>query len=194
MEWLLRIYLLAGLIGHKLLWEVLKRRRGGPTAAPAPPKPLRVRAVKAVKTAILLGILAQTLVPTDWMPFPIAAEPFWLRVTGVAIYTFGLLIAVLGRTQLGENWSDIETATVLREQQVVSRGVYGYIRHPIYVGDLLLLYGLELALNSWLVLGVVALTPIVLRQAIREEKMLEQQLRGYAEYRAATKRFIPFVA
>ena len=76
---------------------------------------------------------------------------------------------------------------------MVSRGVYAYIRHPIYSGDLLLLLGLELALNSWLVLGAAALIPIVFQRAVKEENSLSEQLSGYGAYIQRTKRFIPFV-
>ena len=149
-----------------------------------------VKLVKLVKVAILLGIVAQTMLPEI---FPISPEPFLLRVIGVALYTAGLLIAVTARFQLDNNWSDIETAKVLSHQAVVSNGIYGYIRHPIYVGDLLLLLGLELSLNSWLVLGVALLTPVVLFQATLEEKKLISDLPGYELYCRNTKRFIPFV-
>ncbi|HEV8525468.1 MAG TPA: hypothetical protein VGQ71_13300, partial [Terriglobales bacterium] len=67
-------------------------------------------------------------------------------------------------------------------------------RHPIYVGDLLLLVGLELALNSWLVMAVLGLVPFVLRKAILEERILAERLPGYGEYIRRTKRFIPYVA
>ena len=72
-------------------------------------------------------------------------------------------------------------------------------RHVILLGSKLhlintvLLTGLELALNSWLVLGVVLLVPIVTRQAVQEEAMLRQTLEGYTDYCTRTKRFIPFV-
>jgi protein-S-isoprenylcysteine O-methyltransferase Ste14 len=87
----------------------------------------------------------------------------------------------------------VEEAQVLPEQQVVSSGIYGYIRHPIYTGDLLLLAGLELALNSWLVLGVLAPLVMVVRRAKAEEAILSRALPEYADYTARTKRFIPFV-
>jgi protein-S-isoprenylcysteine O-methyltransferase Ste14 len=146
--------------------------------------------VKAVKIAILLGILVQV-----WLPdvLPISEDPFAIRVIGTAIYTAGLLVAIAARFQLGDNWSNIETGQVLTHQQVVSRGIYSYIRHPIYTGDLLLLLGLELALNSWLVLGVLVLIPVVLLKAIKEEQMLQRELAGYGDYCRETKRFIPFV-
>lgn len=188
---LLRLYLLAGLVAHKAVWEVLKRRKAPSAQKPAPQdqSPM-VKLVKLVKVAILLGIVAQTMLPEI---FPISPEPFLLRVIGVALYTAGLLIAVTARFQLDNNWSDIETAKVLSHQAVVSNGIYGYIRHPIYVGDLLLLLGLELSLNSWLVLGVALLTPVVLFQATLEEKKLISVLPGYELYCRNTKRFIPFV-
>lgn len=188
---LLRLYLLAGLIAHKAVWEILKRRKAPSAEKPAPkPQPLTVQLVKTVKVGILLGIVAQTMLPEI---LPISPEPFSLRVAGIAIYTAGLLIAVIARFQLDNNWSDIETAQVLSHQQVVSNGIYGYVRHPIYVGDILLLYGLELSLNSWLVVGVALMTPVILLQATREEKKLVETLPGYDSYCQNTKRFIPFV-
>lgn len=183
---LLRLYLLAGLVAHKALWEWMKRGRGK-TGRPV----VQIGVVKAVKIAILCGIAVQTLLPEI---LPIADDPRTLRTVGTVVFTLGLGIAIAGRVQLGSNWSDIETAGVLGKHSVVSHGVYRYVRHPIYVGDLVLLVGLELALNSWLVLGALALAPIVLRQAVREEQTLVATLPGYANYCARTKRFIPFVA
>jgi protein-S-isoprenylcysteine O-methyltransferase Ste14 len=189
---LLRAYLFAGLVAHKLVWERLKRhQRSTATTAAMGDAPLRVRAAKLAKTIVLGGILLQTVTPWPW--FPIAGDPGGLVGVGVAIYTIGLAIAIAGRVQLGGNWSDIEAAQVLSHQTVVNHGLYRYVRHPIYVGDLLLLSGLELALNSWLVLGVLVLTPIVLSRAVREEELLKQSLAGYREYCQTSKRFIPFV-
>lgn len=188
---LLRAYLLAGLLIHKLVWEWLRRgqRRTGATAALGD-TPLRVRAAKLAKALVLGAILVQTVTPWAW--FPIGESPN-LITAGVAVYTIGLAVAIAGRVQLGGNWSDIEAAQVLTHQMVVRHGLYRFIRHPIYVGDLLLLTGLELALNSWLVLGVVVLTPMVLARAVREEELLKQSLAGYREYCQTSKRFIPFV-
>lgn len=185
---LLRIYLLCGLVAHKALWEAMKRTQPG---VRKPAQPPRLKLVKAIKIAVLLGIVAQTFLPDV---LPISPDPTALRATGVVLYTFGLAIAMTGRLQLGSNWLDIESAGVMREQVVVSSGLYRFIRHPIYSGDLLLLFGLELALNSSLAILVLVLAPIVLRQAIREERMLLRSLPGYDKYCRRTKRFIPFLA
>ena len=184
---ILQIYLLFGLALHKFIWEALRKSA---SEKPVEPSSVKLTAIKAVKIAILVGVIVQI-----WLPdiFPITADSFGLRVVGVVLYTIGLATAVTARLQLGNNWANIETGQVLKTQQVVANGIYGYVRHPIYLGDLLLLAGLELALNSWLVLGVTLLAPVVVLKAIKEEQMLAEELSGYEAYRRSSKRFIPFV-
>jgi protein-S-isoprenylcysteine O-methyltransferase Ste14 len=187
---ILKIYLLAGLIFHKALWEILKRRQGGAETASETTTTPGNRLVKLVKLMILAAIIAQTVLP-DFLP--ISDEPLMLRLTGLCIFTLGLLTAISARVQLGNNWSDIEDGKIANEHAVVSQGIYGYIRHPIYTGDILLLLGLQLCLNSWLVLGLVLLVPVVVVQTIKEEQKLVGALPEYADYIRRTKRFIPFV-
>ena len=188
MEWL-RFYLVAGMVSHKVVWEVMRRSQDR-TRQSQHVCSLRLTLIKAGKVSVFIGILAQTLIPTV---LPITDEPTALRIGGAILFTGGLVTAVLGRIQLGRNWSDIETSLALPNHVVISRGLYRYMRHPIYTGDLALLFGLELCLNSWLVLGVAALAAIVLRQVIFEERMLLASLPGYDLYSQRTKRFIPFV-
>ncbi len=188
----LQIYLLFGLVLHKVVWELLRQKQDE--------KPTETRAngighVKLLKVGILVGIMVQIWVPETWLPtwLAIANDSTSIRIAGVIIYTIGLATALAARFQLGENWANIETGQVLTKQEVVAKGIYRFIRHPIYVGDLLLLLGLELALNSWLVLGVLILAPVVMKKAIGEEEMLAEELTGYDAYRERSKRFIPFV-
>jgi protein-S-isoprenylcysteine O-methyltransferase Ste14 len=190
-SYMVRAYLLAGLIFHKAVWELLKRK-GPPPAAGNPSALGSVTLVKLAKIGILAGIIVQCLLPFDLLPMVPSGSPESLWA-GLLLYSAGLLIAVTARIQLGRNWSDIEVAHLKRDHAVVSNGVYRYIRHPIYTGDLLLLCGLELALNSWLVLGVAALALAVSQKAAREEKDLVGGLPAYAAYCRQTKRFIPFV-
>lgn len=187
LSWI-RIYLLAGLLLHKAVWEVLKVRQGA--GATKRPRSLKERVLSAIKLTILIGILVQTVMPEF---LPIAADPATLRALGVALYTIGLAAAILGRVQLGWNWSDIEKAYVKKDHALVCHGLYRFVRHPIYAGDLLLLLGLELALNSWCVAGIAALAIYIRRQAIREEGQLRRALPGYEEYCRRTNRFLPFV-
>jgi len=187
---ILRVYLFAGLAAHKILWELLKRGRN----QPAPPKTagptLFLQLVKAGKIAITLGLFAQLLLPEM---LPIRDNPVIPRVTGAILFTFGLLIAMLARLELGNNWSDIETGRVKQNHMLVNQGVYRYIRHPIYAGDLAMLLGFELCLNSWLVIAVVIIAVPTIYKALSEEKVLAETVTGYQAYRTQTKRFIPFV-
>lgn len=184
----LRAYLLAGLVLHKLVWEIWKRR--DVRSKPDRPFSWRATAAKAAKLVILLVIVAQTLLADIW---PLSSDPRLLRAVGVALYTGGLALAITARIQLGGSWSDIEAESLPPSQALVSRGIYRYLRHPIYTGDLLLLLGLELALNSWLVLGVLLLAPVVVYQALREERVLAAALPGYRDYCRRTKRFLPLL-
>jgi protein-S-isoprenylcysteine O-methyltransferase Ste14 len=187
----LRIVLFLGLVFHKLLWELLKvrdrRRKTRSRAQGFIGKWL----IKPLKLLVLLFFAVQTLF-LDL--FPIAEEPATLRIWGTVIYFVGLGTAVLGRVQLGKNWVDLEDYQVLPDQSLTTSGIYRYIRHPIYTGDILLLTGLELALNSWLV--VVAFVPlaVAVKQALTEEALLARIFPGYADYCRRTKRFIPFIA
>ena len=185
---LLRGYLLVGLLAHKAVWEVLKRQQPGPHATPN--RSLKVRLLSAAKVVILAAIVVQTVAPEF---LPIARDPAALRVAGAAIYTLGLLTALTARLQLGRNWSDIEKASLMENHALVAHGLYRWVRHPIYAGDVLLLLGLELALNSWGAAGVVVLALYVRRQAMSEERALLQTLPGYDQYYRRTARFLPFL-
>lgn len=187
---LLRVYLFAGLAAHKILWEVLKRRQGQSSPqAPARNAPF-LQIVKAGKIAVTLGLFVQLFLPEI---LPITNNALVPRVVGVILFTLGLFIASMARLELGNNWSDIETGLVRQNHMLVNQGVYRYIRHPIYTGDLILLLGFELCLNSWLVVAVVIIAIPTIFKAVREEKVLAETVTGYEAYRAQTKRFIPFV-
>ena len=75
------------------------------------------------------------------------------------------------------------TVQVEAGQTVVSTGLYGLVRHPMYTGNVIMMVGIPLALGSYW--GLVFVVPglIVLASRIRdEEKLLQQDLAGYREY------------
>lgn len=186
----LRLVLFLGLVAHKLVWEILKRGQGVPKPKKQTgTKPL-ARILKLGKIVVLAFLLVQTLF---LRVFPIAKNPKHLRIAGVIIYLTGLVTAITGRIQLGKNWVELEDYQVLQEQSLVTNGIFRYVRHPIYAGDFFLILGLELALNSWLVLGVIPLLAVIVRQVLAEEALLSQVFREYEAYRQRSKRFIPFL-
>ena len=75
------------------------------------------------------------------------------------------------------------TVRVEAGQKVVSTGLYGMVRHPMYTGNVIMMVGIPLALGSYW--GLVFVVPglIVLALRIRdEEKLLQEELTGYREY------------
>ena len=186
-----RLVLVSGLIFHKGLWEVLKLRSPIPTPQHQVPLNFGRIVIKAIKAMALIFLIVQALF-LDILP--ISEEPSGLRIFAMMIYFVGFSLAVVGRLQLGKNWVDLEDSHVLPNQSLTTSGIYAYIRHPIYAGDLLLLIGLQLALNSWLILAVVIPLAVVIRQVLAEETLLLRVFPGYESYCKRTKRFIPFVA
>jgi protein-S-isoprenylcysteine O-methyltransferase Ste14 len=80
-------------------------------------------------------------------------------------------------------------------QKVISTGPYALVRHPNYVGDLVLAIGIPLALGSWWVLVVlVLLIPSLVWRIFDEEKLLKKDFPGYEEYtRIVHYRLVPYL-
>lgn len=87
------------------------------------------------------------------------------------------------------------TVKVQEGQQVVDRGLYAVVRHPMYTATVLMFLAMPLVLGSWPAFAVMLLYPVVIVQRIKnEEKLLSEGLAGYREYTARVKyRLIPFI-
>jgi protein-S-isoprenylcysteine O-methyltransferase Ste14 len=87
------------------------------------------------------------------------------------------------------------TVRVEAEQPVISTGLYGMVRHPMYSGALLLTVCMPLALGSfWCLLLVILVFPVLVWRSLDEERVLRRDLRGYADYcRRVRYRLIPGV-
>lgn len=110
----------------------------------------------------------------------------WSNVPIPVVALGNILVAVgLGLAQLVviQNNFAAATITVEADQKVVSTGLYGLVRHPMYGGSLIMMVGTPLALDSyWGLLAVVLALPILSARIDDEEKMLRQELDGYDEY------------
>lgn len=75
------------------------------------------------------------------------------------------------------------TIEVQQDQQVVSTGLYGIVRHPMYAATLLLFLSMPLVLGSpWAFLVMLLYVPIIALRICNEEQVLERDLKGYKEY------------
>jgi protein-S-isoprenylcysteine O-methyltransferase Ste14 len=94
-----------------------------------------------------------------------------------------------------ENTFASATIEVDTGQKVVSTGPYSVVRHPMYSGALIMLFGVPIALGSWWgLLMVIPITIVIIWRLLEEEKFLAQSLPGYSEYRTkVTYRLVPLV-
>ena len=137
-------------------------------------------AQKLINVGIILTTVAAGVVSAVDHRFGWSTVPTAIVVVGNVLVLVGLGLAELVVVQ--NNYA-AATITVEEEQPVVSTGLYGIVRHPMYVGALILMVGMPLALGSYW--GLLTLIPGVLVFVARitdEEKALRQDLAGYDEY------------
>lgn len=87
------------------------------------------------------------------------------------------------------------TIKVEEGQKVVDTGLYGIVRHPMYMTTLLLFLTMPVVLGSWYALIVFAFYPVIIIVRLKdEEELLTRELSGYAEYKNKVKyRLLPFI-
>jgi protein-S-isoprenylcysteine O-methyltransferase Ste14 len=134
------------------------------------------------------------IMPLDAARFGWTHLPRWLEVLGGALL---LLSAFFMFRAYRDNTfvSPLVRVQAERQQRVVSTGVYGFVRHPMYLGGALLFLGTPLLLGSGLglLLGA-ALTVLLAARIVGEEKLLVAELEGYEAYRKRIRyRLIPFL-
>jgi protein-S-isoprenylcysteine O-methyltransferase Ste14 len=121
--------------------------------------------------------------------------PVWsaLEWVGFAITLAGVLMAIWARFVLGRNWS--ATITIKHDHEIVRRGPYAIVRHPIYFGATLAMLGTAIYFGTFRGLLAVALTFAGwwLKSRMEEEFMLEQFGPQYRAYQREVKALIPFV-
>lgn len=118
--------------------------------------------------------------------------PRWVTWLGAALF---LASYALYAEVLRENTWLSRTIEVQEGQTVVSTGLYGIVRHPMYAVTLVLFVSMPLVLGSALAFAVFLAYPFIISKRIRnEEEVLARDLPGYPEYMQQVKwRLIPFV-
>ncbi len=151
---------------------------------------------KYVVYALMAGFTAWIVImPLDAKKYGWTGHfPIWIQIMG------GILL-LISFFFFYRAFSDNTYASPLvriqkeRKQQVVSTGVYGIVRHPMYLGALFLFLGTPMLLSSiyGLIVGLMNVGVIMMR-IVGEEKMLMNELEGYVDYtRKVRYRLIPFI-
>jgi protein-S-isoprenylcysteine O-methyltransferase Ste14 len=108
------------------------------------------------------------------------------------VTALGVATALWARIVLGGNWSS--SAEIKEGQELVERGPYRYVRHPIYSGLLLMVVGLAVWYGPIVVLPLVVLFLVLWIRSRQEESLLTSYFpQAYPEYKRRTKALIPFV-
>lgn len=154
--------------------DVLRRRmNAGPAAETRP-------AQKIIVAGIYLWFTALLAVSALDHRFGWSNVPTTVIVVGDVLVALGLGVTLV---VVQQNSYAAANITVEADQELVSTGLYGLVRHPMYFGALIMGVGVPLALDSYW--GLVLMIPGVFVLAFRildEEKMLNQELHGYGEY------------
>jgi protein-S-isoprenylcysteine O-methyltransferase Ste14 len=122
----------------------------------------------------------------------------WTHVPA-AVAILGDVLVVLGFAVVfyvfRENSFTAATIGVAADQRVVTTGPYAIVRHPMYAGALVMLFGTPLALGSWWGLfAFVPMTLVIVWWLLEEEQFLAKHLAGYPEYCAMVRfALVPFV-
>ena len=118
--------------------------------------------------------------------------PMWVSYLAALLFLFGY---ALFAEVLRENEYLSRTVEVQEGQQLVDTGLYGVVRHPMYMSTLVLFFAMPLVLGSMLSFAVMLLyLPIIGARMRNEEEVLEQGLPGYREYKQRVKyKVIPYL-
>lgn len=150
-----------------------RRTRSGPFAETRPVQ-------KLINVGIIATTVAAVVLSALDFRFGWSAVPAAVVVIGNLVVLTGLAVAELVIIQ--NNYA-AATITVEEAQPVVSTGLYGIVRHPMYVGALILMVGMPLALGSyWGLLSIIPGVLVFVARITDEEKALRQDLDGYRAY------------
>lgn len=122
----------------------------------------------------------------------------WLILPGAVSWAAALVFLlgyILYAEVLRENVWLSRTVEVQEGQKIIDTGLYGLVRHPMYMSTLLLFLSMPLILGSlYSFLLMLLYVPIIAKRIRNEEQVLEQGLAGYADYKRRVRyRIIPFV-
>lgn len=145
----------------------------------------------ALEGCLLLGIFGQMVGQIALVSFP---STMLSSLIGFGLVVIDVVGSWVARGNLGYAWTHAASARIKPKQQVVTRGLYSFVRHPIYTCFVLSYVGIELLIGSWLWVSFLFFFLPAYFQAKKEEKLLQQHFGGkFVIYKKKTKMLIPFL-
>jgi protein-S-isoprenylcysteine O-methyltransferase Ste14 len=166
--------------------KLLERRmRGGPTAE-------KETSQKIIMLFTSLGFIGLLVLPALDHRFAWSDMTADMALAGDGLVAIGWLAILF---VFRENTFTSATIELAPDQKVISTGPYARVRHPMYAGALVMLFGIPIALGSWWgLLIIVAMIPALIWRLLDEENFLARNLPGYAEYQSKVRyRLIPLI-
>ena len=122
----------------------------------------------------------------------------WILLPDIVVYiASGIFIIsyILYAEVLRENPYLFRTIEVKENQELVDTGLYGIVRHPMYMATVFLFLSMPLILNSIISFVIFLIYPYIISRRIKnEEEVLEKELEGYIEYKKKVRyKLIPFI-
>ena len=147
------------------------------------------------KTVIVLSglmFLASFIIAGLNFRFKWIVLPDWIVYAATALFLIGYIIYA---EVLRENVYLSRTVEVQENQKVIDTGLYGIVRHPMYMSTFVLFLSMPLVLGSVISFAIMLLyIPIITKRIRNEEQVLEKGLIGYSEYKKRVKyKVIPYV-
>jgi protein-S-isoprenylcysteine O-methyltransferase Ste14 len=158
-------------------------------AGPGAEKESRQQVIQILASLAFAGLL---VLPSLDYRFSWSEVPFVGVVAGDLLVALGFYIIF---NVFKENTFASATVEMAPQQKVISTGPYAIVRHPMYSGALVMLFGTPLALGSWWgLLPFVAITFIISWRLLQEETFLTKSLAGYSDYCHKVKhRLVPSI-
>ena len=147
---------------------------------------------KIIQSLAAIAFIAMFFVSTLDHRFGWSPVPPYGSLIGDVLVALGLYFVFL---VFKENSFASGTIEVGAEQRVIATGPYALVRHPMYIGALIMLLGVPLALGSWWgLLTIIPMVLVLIARLLDEEKFLSKNLAGYSEYQGKVKsRLIPLI-
>lgn len=122
----------------------------------------------------------------------------WIHLSNVVVFISIIVFIIsyiLYAEVLRENIFLSRTVEVKQEQKVIDTGLYGVVRHPMYTITIFLFLSMPLILGSLISFIIFLVYPfIIVKRILNEEKVLDDKLKGYKEYKKKVRyRLIPFI-
>lgn len=177
---------IAGLIAGTLIRLGTRHRSDKPSGKPT------VDSFLLGLTFFGMGVIPIVYILSPVLNFFAYNIPFWSGYLGTVLLAGSLLLLWRAHADLGQNWSI--TPRIIPNQQLVTSGIYQYLRHPMYAAYWLWSFAQPLLLHNWLAgfSMMAAYAPLYFYRIPREEKMLLQAFgEQYREYMKTTPAILP---